>query len=392
MKHTLSLLAALTVCLTAHADESVPASTNVPRSDYPRILPDNRVILRVEAPDAQTVAFQMGKTYEAQRDDEGFWTVTTDPQVPGFHYYWLVIDGVRVNDPGSETFYGTGKQTSGIEIPEPGDEGDYYEPQDVPQGEIRERWYHSSVTKDFRRFFIYTPPGYDADTDTRYPVLYLQHGGGEDERAWPIQGRAAHILNNLIAAGDSEPMLIVMENGVALRPGEEQVPIRFGEMSPEELQQSFIQRSKSFEAVVLQDLIPLVDSTYRTIADRDHRAIAGFSMGGFHAFVIGLRNTDTFSAIGGLSGTGKFGGGEIDAETYFGGVFADADAFNKKMNLVFVGHGTAEPENMLRGLKSFPEQLEKLGIDHVYYLSEGTGHEWLTERRNLRELAIRLFK
>lgn len=386
-----TLLLSCTCLVASSADEGTPASTNVPGADYPRVLSDNRVVLRVEAPDAQSVAFQIDKAYEAERDTDGFWTATTDPQVPGFHYYWLVIDGVRVNDPGSETFYGTGKQTSGIEIPEAGDDGAYYEPQDVPQGEIRERWYHSDVTQNFRRFFIYTPPGYD-DSDTRYPVLYLQHGGGEDERAWPIQGRAAHILNNLIAAGEAKPMLIVMERGSALRPGEEPVPFRFGELSPEELNRRMIERFTTFEAVVIEDLIPLVDANYRTVADRNHRAIAGFSMGGFQAFMIGLRNTDTFASIGGLSGTGSFGGAPINAETYFGGVLADADAFNDKMDLVFLGHGSAEPERMMTGLTGYPRNLAELGIEYEYYVSEGTGHEWLTERRNLRELAIRLFK
>jgi enterochelin esterase family protein len=396
--HTILAVLLLPATLSA-ADvplPGVPVSTNAPGATYPRVLPDNRVIFRVKAPEARSVKFHTDKSYDAVRDDEGFWTATTDPQVPGFHYYWLVIDEVRVNDPASETFYGTGKQTSGIEIPEPGNEGDYYAPQAVPHGDVRERWYHSQVTGASRRFFIYTPPGYDQSPDVRYPVLYLQHGGGEDERAWPIQGRAAQIMDNLIAAGKAKPMLIVMERGYALKSGEAEVPFGPGpagaDLSPAAVMERLIKRFGTFEQVILQDVIPLIDSTYRTIPDREHRAIAGFSMGGMQAFMIALRHLDTFASIGGLSGTGSFGATAIDTATYFDGVFADAATFNAKMKLVFVGHGTAEPERMLTGMRAYHDSLTRLGIKHEYYVSEGTGHEWLTERRNLRELAVRLFR
>lgn len=370
----------------------VPAVTNVPGAAYPRLLPDNRVVFRVKAPGAQSVKFQTDKAYEAGRDAEGFWTATTDPQVPGFHYYWLVIDGVQVNDPGSETFYGTGKQTSGLEIPEPGDTGDYYANRNVPRGEIRERWYHSTVTQGPRRFFIYTPPGYDQAREQRYPVLYLQHGGGEDERAWPIQGRVGQIMDNLIAAGQAKPMLIVMERGYAVKPGEAEVPFGPGanaNLSPAEMQARTIQRFGAFEEVLLKDVIPLVDATYRTMPDREHRAIAGFSMGGGQAFMIGLRHPERFASIGGLSGTG---GVVSDPATYYGGVFADAAAFNARMKLVFLGHGSAEPERMMPGFLGFHQRLTELDIKHHYYVSEGTGHVWLTERRNLREFSTRLFR
>jgi enterochelin esterase-like enzyme len=378
--------------LAAEPPPGVPASTNIPGAAYPRILPDNRVVFRVTAPDAQSVKFHTDKSYDAVRDAEGVWTVTTAPQVPGFHYYWLVIDNVRVNDPASETFYGTGKQTSGLEIPEPGNEGDYYSMRDVPHGEVRERWYHSKVTNGPRRFFIYTPPGYDQNREARYPVLYLQHGGGEDERAWPIQGRVAPIMDNLIAAGQAKPMLIVMERGYAVKPGEAQVPFGPGanaNLSPAEMQARTISRFGTFEEVLLKDVIPLVDATYRTVPDREHRAIAGFSMGGGQAFMIGLRNLDRFASLGGLSGTG---GVVSDPATYYGGVFADATKFNARMKLLFLGHGGAEPERMMTGFLGFHQRLTELEIKHHYYVSEGTGHVWLTERRNLREFSTRLFR
>ncbi len=382
----------VTLAAAAEPLPGVPAVTNVPNAAYPRLLPDNRVVFRVKAPEAKSVQFRIYQTFDAVRDAEGFWTVTTEPQVPGFHYYWLVIDGVQVNDPASETFYGTGKQASGLEIPEPGDAGAYYQSQDVPHGDIRERWYHSKVTQGSRRFFIYTPPGYDQNRDQRYPVMYLQHGGGEDERAWPIQGRVAQIMDNLIAAGQAKPMLIVMERGYAVKPGEVEVPFGPGanaNLSPSEMRARTILRFGTFEEVLLKDVIPLVDDTYRTMPDREHRAIAGFSMGGGQAFMIGLRNLDRFASIGGLSGTG---GVVDDTATYYDGVFADATKFNAQMKLVFLGHGGAEPERMMTGFLGFHQRLTELDIQHHYYVSEGTGHVWLTERRNLREFSTRLFR
>ena len=193
-------------------------STNIRGAEYPRITADRRVMFRVKAPDAQRVEFNLGKLYPAQKDADGFWTATTDPLAPGFHYYWLVIDGVQVNDPASETFYGTGKQTSGIDIPEAG--VDFDQPKDVPHGDVRERWYKSATTGAWRRAFVYAPPGYDTSTGVRYPVLYLQHGAGEDERGWSNQGHMAFILDNLIAEKKAVPMLVVMEQGYASRAGE----------------------------------------------------------------------------------------------------------------------------------------------------------------------------
>ena len=207
------------------ADESKPATSNVPRAEYPRIHADQRVTFRLKAPEAKSVKVQPGGAdsglgkgpYDMQRSDDGNWTVTTPRAVPGFHYYWLVVDGVAMNDPGSETFFGYGKPTSGVEVPEPG--ADYYDVKDVPHGEVRSLWYHSKVTGAVRRAMVYTPPGYDADAGTRYPVLYLQHGAGEDERGWTTQGRANFILDNLIAAGAAAPMIVVMDNGYAARSG-----------------------------------------------------------------------------------------------------------------------------------------------------------------------------
>ena len=349
---------------------------------------------RIKAPDAQKVEFKFvgGTAYPARKDADGFWTATTKPQVPGFHYYVLVIDGVQVNDPASETFFGTGKQTSGIEIPEKG--VDYYLPKNVPHGEIRERWYHSSMTQQWRRIFVYTPPGYDNNRETRYPVLYLQHGGGEDERGWPNQGRVGFILDNLLAERKAKPMIVVMEQGYARRPGEA-TPSPARPAGPGQKAAAFRDFSKmfgAFEEVMVKDLIPMIDATYRTIPDRDHRAMAGLSMGGMQTFHIGLKHLDLFGYLGGFSGAGGgFGGVPFDPTTAHNGVMADAGEFNKKVRLVWLGIGTAEGKRMYDSVRGYHEALEKAGIKHVYYESPGTSHEWLTWRRCLHEFAPLLF-
>ncbi len=368
------------------------ATTNVRGAEFPRIGPDHRVTFRIQAPDAKKVQFDLGKPYDAVRDAEGFWTATTEPQVTGFHYYWLVIDGVRVADPASETFYGVGRQMSGIEIPDP--EGDFYSPQNVPHGEVRERWYFSKTTQEWRRIFIYTPPDYDTNHLTRYPVLYLLHGGGEDERGWPVQGRMSFIMDNLIAAQRAKPMIVVMEQGYARKPDEPQVPLRPPAGTPAvAVPPDFSRMFATLDDVFTRDLIPMIDKTYRTLADRDHRALAGLSMGGMQSFQIGLDHTDLFANIGGFSGAGGgFGGGTFDARTAHGGVMADADAFNKKMKVLFLSIGTAEGERFYNSVKNYRDALEGAGIRTTYYESPGTAHEWQTWRRSLREFVPLVFQ
>ncbi len=367
-------------------DEGVPAPTNIAGKTYPRIHDDLRVTFRIKAPDANKVefAFFTPKRYPAEKDKDGSWTATTDPQVPGFHYYRVFIDGAEVSDPSSEAFYGTGKETSGIEVPEKG--VDYYLPKDVPHGEVRERWYKSATTQDWRRAFVYTPPGYDTDRNTRYPVLYLQHGAGEDERGWSNQGHMAFIMDNLIAEKRAKPMIVVMEKGYARKAGgAPPTPPQPG--APRDFSKAF----SAFEEVMVKDLIPMIDATYRTIPDREHRAMAGLSMGGGQTFQITLDHLDLFAYIGGFSGAGGgFGGAPVDVKTAHHGVMADADAFNKKVHLVWIGVGTAEGR-MHDGIKGYHEALDKAGIKNVFYESPGTAHEWLTWRRCLHEFAPLLF-
>ena len=360
-------------------NEGVRAPTNNDGAQYPRITSDLRVIFRIKAPDAQKVefAFYTPKRFPATKDEAGFWTATSDPVVPGFHYYRVFIDGAEVNDPASHTFFGTGKDASGIEVPEK--DVDYYLPKDVPHGDVRERCYQSKTTGAWRRIYVYTPSGYDTERDARYPVLYLQHGSGEDERGWSNQGRMQFIMDNLIAERKAVPMLVVMEKGYATRAGEAAANPGRG--------------FSAFEDVVTKDLIPYIDASFRTQADREHRALAGLSMGGFQAYSIGLNHLDLFSSIGGFSGAGGgFGGGAFDTKTAYNGAMADPEAFNRRMRVLFLSIGTAEAQRMQDAVRGFHSALEKAGIKTVLYESPGTDHEWLTWRRSLHEFAPLLFR
>ncbi len=384
----LALLLACGICLAQTAGDSKPASTNVIGQEYPRVHSDLSVTFRVKAPDAKKVQIDLAGTHDMTRGEDGVWTVKVPPQVPGFHYYSLVIDGVKVCDPASETFYGMGRQASGIEIPEKG--VDYYDLKDVPHGDVRSFLYYSKVTASWRKAYVYVPPDYDTNLKARYPVLYLQHGGGEDERGWPVQGRVDIILDNLIAEKKSVPMIIVMDKGYARRPSD---PPMAGGFPPQRFAPGQDPNPSAFEEVVIKDLIPAVDAHYRTLTDREHRAIAGLSMGGGQAFEIGLRNLDKFAYIGGFSGVpGGNTTQTIDTKTAFGGVLANPADFNKRMRLVWFGIGSTEPESMMKGMMRFKEAVTNAGIKYTFYESPGTSHEWLTWRRDLHEFAPLLFK
>lgn len=389
-------------------DDSKPATSNVMGSQYPRVHADLRASFKLQAPDAQKVQLNVGGAkYDMKKGEDSNWTATSVPLVPGFHYYALIVDGVAINDPGSETFYGVSRQYSGIEIPEAG--SDYYQPQDVPHGYIREHVYYSKITGAWRRCFVYVPAGYDKNIKMRYPVLYLQHGGGEDERGWPIQGRVNFIMDNLLAAKKAKPMLIVMDRGYAQKPGEP-LPVR-PPTAPAAAATSPLTggngavasgataaprpagflTSTTFEEVVVNELIPNIDANFRTLTDRDHRAMAGLSMGGMQTFQITMKHLDKFSYIGGFSGAGGGMGGPFDAKTAWNGVLNDSAAFNKKVKLVWLGIGTKEPERMHASVQTFHEALDKAGIKHTYWESPGTAHEWQTWRRSLNLFAPLLF-
>ncbi len=358
-----------------------PASTNVPNAQYPQILPDNRVIFQIKAPEAQKIQVDLGKKYDMVKDTAGVWRVTTEPIVIGFHYYSLLIDGIPVADPASQTFYGMGRMASGIDIPEEG--ADYYSPENVPHGQVRTVNYYSDITRSWRRAFVYTPPGYDENVDKRYPVLYLQHGAGEDETGWPNQGKVDFILDNLIAEGKAVPMLVVMDRGYATDPARRPNTRETGPRAA--------MANNAFPDVLVKNVIPMIDRNFRTLDDRDHRAMAGLSMGGFQTFQTTMTNTDKFSYVGGFSGA-AFLQPETDFKTLYNGVWADPDAFNTKMKLVYLSIGTTEPERMYKSVNNFHLNLEKIGIRHVYYESPGTSHEWQTWRRSLHQFASLIFK
>jgi enterochelin esterase-like enzyme len=381
------------------ADDSKPAATNISGSEYPRVHADSSVSFRLYAPDAKTVQVQLGKKYDMVRGDDGTWTVTVPPQVVGFHYYYMIVDGVQVSDPASETYFGVGRDSSGIEIPEAG--VTYYSVQDVPHGVVRNQRYFSKVTGAWRRCFIYTPPGYDTSGNTRYPVLYLLHGGGEDERGWFIQGKADLILDNLIAAGKAKPMIIVADTMSARKPGEAAgMPMSGQPGGPPPAANGMLlggagrppaQRRMNFPAnfgatyveLMLTDLIPMIDSTYRTVPDRDHRAMAGLSMGGLQTFQTTLSHLDTFAYIGGFSP------GLMDAA--WAPVYADPAAFNKQVKVLFLGTGSVEAAGN-PNIVNLHEALDKAGVHNVFYISPGTAHEWLSWRRDLHEFAPLLFQ
>jgi enterochelin esterase-like enzyme len=327
-----------------------------------------------------------------EKQADGFWTVTTPPQAPGLHYYAINIDGVDVNDPGSHTFYGGSKDASAVEVPEAG--ATYYLPQDVPHGQVREVWYNSSVTGSWRHALVYTPPDYDKNQSARYPVLYLQHGGGEDETGWTKQGKVNFILDNLIASKSSKPMIIVMANGYARRAGQAP-PQPGGGMGSPAMMQAMQQMMTTFDEDVTKALIPFIDTTFRTVPDRDHRAMAGLSMGGMQTFVVTFNHLDMFSYIGGFSGAGGMsmrGGPAPDLKTLYNGAMADPTAFAKRVHLLWVGVGTEEPAQMRAGIQSFNKLLEDGKVQHTFYESPGTAHEWQTWRRDLKDFAPRLFK
>jgi len=389
----LAAVLAAGVCVADDDAQFRPVETNVWGAEYPRVDASGRVQIRVKAPDANKVKlnFWSGPKVDMEKQADGYWTVTTPPLVPGLHYYVINVDGLDASDPGSKAYFGGTRYTSAIEVPEPG--SNYYDIQAVPHGQVREVWYDSKVTGSWRHALVYLPPEYDAQPKKRYPVLYLQHGGGEDETGWIRQGRANVILDNLIAKGDAKPMIVVMAYGYARRAGA--VPPEPGAAAPGSAQgaRARDEMAKTFEDDVTQALIPFVDRTYRTLADRDHRAMAGLSMGGFQTFHITLKHLDLFSYIGGFSGAGgMLDEGAPDLKNGFDGAFADPAVFARKVHLLYLGVGTAEPERFQTRLRGLHEALEQGGIAHVWWQSPGTDHEWQTWRRNLKDFAARLFR
>lgn len=360
------------------AEKFQPATTNISKSGCPCILENLSVVFQIKAPEAQSVKIDLGKLYDMKKDENGVWTVTTDPQVPGFHYYSLVIDGVKVADPASESFYGMGRMASGIDIPEKG--VDFYEVKDVPHGAVSSKYYYSKVTNTWRRLFVYTPAGYETNPTKKYPVVYIQHGGGEDERGWVVQGKTDIILDNLIAEGKSQPMIAVIANGNVTIPGS---PAGYssGAMA-------------AFKDEMINNIVPFIDKNYRTLTDTKNRALCGLSMGGGQSFYVGLANLDHFGSVGTFS-SGIFGGitspsgKTFDAEKEMPGILTKAQSFNDKLKLFYVSVGEQDPRHEFT--KAAVKKFRESGLK-VEYNSFPGDHEWQVWRKSIHDFASRLFK
>jgi enterochelin esterase-like enzyme len=365
----------------ASVEDFKPASTNQPGRQYPQVNSEGRVRASISAPEAQRVQLDISAVkYDLLKDSTGVWTGDSNPQDEGFHYYQLWIDGAAVPDPNSLYFYGASRWGSGIEIP--ANDQDFYSLMNVPHGQIREQLYFSKNNNGMRRCFVYTPPEYDKDTRKRYPVLYLQHGGGEDETGWPNQGKTNLIMDNLIAEGKAKPIIIVMDNGTWRWP--ENVPRpRQGERPSGPWPPAGW--ADGFKKTLLEDIIPMIDTNYRTKADQPHRAMAGLSMGGMQTRVITLANPEMFSQIG------IFSGGSISPDDV-----KSSPGFKEKIKLVFVSYGSRELENGRARFGGDPQTdvdaLKKAGINTHFYVSPLTAHEWQSWRRGLHEFAQLLFK
>jgi len=340
-----------------------PSTLNQPQQAYPQVNSQGYARFKIIAPQAQSVVVSLGLggtrggTPLAKAEDGSWMGTTAGPMEEGFHYYHLTIDGGVFNDPGTLNYYGSIRWESGIEIP--AHDQDFYALKNVPHGNVQQILFPSKSTNTSLRAFVYTPAGYDKDQKVRYPVLYLQHGWGEDETAWSNQGRANLIMDNLIAAGKIKPFIIVMAYGMTN-------DVKMGGMA------SF--KIEPFQTVLIDELIPYVDANFRTIADQPHRAMAGLSMGGMETKTITLARPDVFSHYALLSG----------------GTYAPADIKDKsKVKLIFISCGSFEGPD---GVKKSAADLKAAGINAVSFVSEGTRHEFQTWRRSLLELAPLLFK
>ncbi len=351
-----------------------PAATNIRNAAYPQITADSRVMFSTKAPDAKKVQVDLGKKYDMVKDTAGIWTVTTDSISEGFHYYSLIIDGVAIADPASQSFYGMGRMASGIEIPFAG--GGYYALRDVPHGDIRTRKYFSKVTNSWRQMNIYTPPGYDEKQNEKYPVLYILHGGGEDQTGWATQGKTDLILDNLIAAGKAKPMLIVMPDA----------NIGAGGFNAGGIESSL----KLFQREMKEAIIPFVEKNYRSLNDANNRAMAGLSLGGMHTLYTGINNTDMFSYLG------VFSSGWIvpmmnnisDAQYSF--MKENTDKVNNRLKAFWISEGGKEDIAWKNG-QIMISKLDEMKIKYTYNEYPG-GHTWPVWRNNLYTFAQLLFK
>jgi len=423
-----------------------PSSCNLPGQQFPRIEADGRVTFHFTSASAQQVQVSINNvSYDMVKGDNGQWTYTSAPQAPGYHNYWMVVNGAIVLDPETYAYIGYSRTCNGFEVPEPG--VDFYDAKEVPHGDLRIKTYFSKTANNWRDVYVYTPPGYDNSLTTRYPVLYLQHGSGEDERVWSLMGHANYILDNLIADGKAKPMILVMETSYRIPntggpgaggggpggPGG-------GGAAPAGPAGGGAGRGfggggggrgggggggNNYAPYMINDLIPMVDSSYRTLSDRDHRAMAGLSMGGGITASVTMTNLDKFSYIGLFSGGAATGGGfggrggrggrggpgaapaapaaaapttppatlpALNLASIYNGQMADPAKFNQEVKVFFFSAGTLDLVSPT-ALLNHQQQLQTAGITNSYcYISPGTAHEWQTWRRSLYTFAPLLFR
>lgn len=378
------------------AGKAHPSPYNLYGAQFPRIEADARVTFRFTAPDAQKVQVSIANVpFDMVKGDDGVWTYTSEPQDLGYHNYWMIVDGAIVIDPATDGFIGYSHMCNAFEIPDP--DGGFYDLKDVPHGNVLIENYYSSVTGAWRMIYVYTPPDYEKNTSDRYPVLYLQHGGGEDQRVWIEMGRTNLILDNLIAEGKVKPFIVVMETSAAYKPGEappqprpmgapaagqrapgaQPQPPAPGQAAPggQAARPRMAFSFDTYAELMIKDMIPYIDSNFRTLADQSNRAMSGLSMGAMCTKSVTLAHLDTFGYIG----------------LFSGGTIAPAEITDKsKVKLVFMSYGSRERGS--EGVKSAADALNQAGIKSASYVSPLTAHEFQSWRRSLREFALLLFK
>lgn len=352
-----------------YAELGTPASSNIRSAYYPQMLINGHAKFRFKAPDAQKVQLDLGKKYDMVKDTEGVWEVTTDSLSEGFHYYSIIIDGVPVCDPASETYYGMGRMASGFEVPFKGDE--YYSVKNVPHGDTRIIRYYSTVTNSWRDFYMYTPPGYDQNINEKYPVLYILHGGGEDQRGWATQGKTNLILDNLISAKKAVPMIVVMVDGNIPSKG-------FGEDA-----------LSTFENEMKECVIPFVEKNYRVKTESNNRALAGLSMGGLQTLFVGVKNTQLFSYLGVFS-SGWWSNQPALSDPQYAFMKDNADQINSNLKLFWISQGGKE-DIAWQNCQIMMTKFNDVKIKYIYSEYPG-GHTWPVWRNNLFNFAQLLFK
>ena len=376
IRKILLLLGVICGWLTASAQGFIVPPTNINANGYPHVLSDNSVEFRIRSnDDLSQMKVSLDPSCRFERQQDGFWMAHTKPLVPGFHYYWFTIGGIDFSDPASKSYFGCGRMTSAIDIPEAG--CDFYNVKDVPHGKVSIVTYYSKVRKAYATMYVYTPASY-AEGNRRYPVLYLQHGGGEDESGWTFQGKTNHILDNLIAEGKANEMIVVMSNGNFTVPG-----AGFGYS---------IEGMKGFEKELTEEIVPFVDKSFRTITDRKSRALAGLSMGGGQSFFVGLQHTELFSHIG-IFSTGVFGGiretKAFDAEAAMPGLISQHEKFNQALALFYISVGTDDPR--LSSTQKAVADMRQKGLSITFNSFPGD-HEWQVWRKSLHDFAQQLFR